>query len=77
MYSTMDQKLFLESQTIRGGVQLLFIVLSLIGVQVSETEKESLAQTIISTVGGLWAIWSFVQVVRGRIKAKNDLVLKK
>jgi len=71
------EKSILNSGTIRGGIQLLFIVLGMIGVQVSEDEKMSVTETLVAVVGGLWALYSFVQVVIGRIKAKRDLKIGK
>lgn len=68
-------KQFLNSQTIRGGLQLVFIVLGLVGVQVSDGEQESLMQAIIQIVAGVWALWSFIQVVRGRLNANRNIRL--
>lgn len=68
-------KQFLESQTIRGGLQLIFIVLGLVGIQISDSEQESTIQAVIQIVAGVWAVWSFIQVVRGRLNAKRDLKL--
>ncbi len=69
----MEDKQILNSQTIRGAIQLIIVVLGLLGVQISHEEAMSISDVVVNVGVGLYAIYAFVQVVIGRIKANRNL----
>lgn len=68
----MDKQLF-ASSTVQSATALMLVVLTLIGVQLSEEEKLQITNLVVGLVAGLVSLASWIGVIRGRIKANPNL----
>ena len=67
------EKQVYESSTVRNATYLLLGVLSLLGVEVKNSEMDTIVELVMALVGTVGALAFWVRTIYGRVKANPNL----